>query len=145
MKIRRSKIVFKFIKLFMFRIIKRKWYLPGVPEITVDKLHEQINSDEPPILVDLRYEKDFYAAEGADYKYGHILNAKLVPFMEFSEKSQQLFSLKEKEIITICYGGGASLAIAEVLLKSDFKDVKSLQGGMELWHKKDYPTTVSMD
>jgi rhodanese-related sulfurtransferase len=31
----------------------------------------------------------------------------------------------------------------EILEKAGFKDVKSLRGGTDLWHKEGYPTTMS--
>ena len=34
---------------------------------------------------------------------------------------------------------------AEIMVKAEFKDVKSLKGGMELWYKRGYPTTNELD
>ena len=36
----------------------------------------------------------------------------------------------------MCSGGGLSLAAVEILMEAGFKDVKSLKGGTDLWHKK---------
>jgi rhodanese-related sulfurtransferase len=48
---------------------------------------------------------------------------------------------KEKEIVTMCPGGGLSLAAVDVMRDVGFKDVKSLKGGTDEWHKKRYPLT----
>ena len=143
--ISKNKMVLKFVKLFMYRIVKRKWFIPAVSEMTVDQLNDQINSNLSPIIIDVRDRREFNGADGAYSKYGHIPNATCIPIMELSAKLEDLSSFKEKEIVTICPGGGMSLIAAEILIKAEFKDVKSLTGGMELWHKKGYPTTTDDD
>jgi tRNA 2-thiouridine synthesizing protein A len=64
-----------------------------------------------------------------------------IPILELESRIEDLASYKEKEIVTMCPGGGLSLAAVEILAKAGFKDVKSLKGGTDLWHKKGYPTT----
>jgi tRNA 2-thiouridine synthesizing protein A len=143
--ISKKKMVLKFMKLFMYRIVKRKWVIPDVSEITVDQLNDQINSNLSPKIIDVRDMREFYGAEGSYRKYGHIPNATCIPIMELSAKLEDLSSFKDTKIITICPGGGMSLIAAEILSKAEFKDVKSLTGGIDLWHKKGYPTTTAED
>lgn len=118
-----------------------KWllHIHGLPEITVDELFDRINSDNPPLLIDIRSSDDFNGV--GDSKYGHIPNAMSISILELESKFEELDSYKEKEIITMCPGGGLSLAAVEILTEGGFKDVKSLKGGTDLWHKKGYPTT----
>ena len=144
-EISKFKMVLKFMRLFLYRVGKRKWFIPAVSEINVDLLNDQINSNLSPIIIDVRDRREFNGADGAYSKYGHIPNATCIPIMELSAKLEDLSSFKEKEIVTICPGGGMSLIAAEILIKAEFKDVKSLTGGMELWHKKGYPTTTDDD
>ena len=141
--ISKNKMFFKFVKLFMYRIVRRKWVIPAVSEISVDQLNDQINSNLSPKIIDVRDIVEFNAAEGSIKKYGHIPNATCIPIMELSAKLEDLSSFKDTEIVTICPGGGMSLIAAEILSKSEFKDVKSLTGGMNLWYKKGYPTTTA--
>ena len=120
-----------------------KWILRihDLPEITVDKLFDRINSNMPPLLIDIRSAPDF---NGVGYsKYGHIPNAMSIPILELESKLEDLDSFKEKEIVTMCPGGGLSLAAVEILAEAGFKAVKSLKGGTDLWHKKGYPTTTA--
>ena len=120
-----------------------KWLLRihDLPEITVDDLFERVNSDQPPLLIDIRDAADF---NGVGYsKYGHIPNARSIDILELASSLEELQSFKEKEIVTMCPGGGLSLAAVEILTEAGFKDVKSLKGGTDLWHKKGYPTTTS--
>ncbi len=120
-----------------------KWLLRihDLPEITVDDLFERVNSDQPPLLIDIRDTADF---NGTGYsKYGHIQNAWSISILELESNFEDLQSFKEKEIVTMCPGGGLSLAAVEILTEAGFTDVKSLKGGIGLWHKKGYPTTTS--
>lgn len=131
------KMVLKFIRLFLYRIRKRAWFLPAVSEMTVDQLFDRINSNLSPLLIDIRGAKEFNGDNG------HIPNAKSIPIMELASSLENLHAVKEKEIVTICPGGGMSLIAVEIMTEAGFEDVKSLTGGFDLWHKKGYPTTTS--
>ena len=133
-----------FARIFLYLVVgKRKWVLPAIPEITVDQLYERINSNQTPVIIDVRDKDVFNGVEGVNRKYGHISNAMNIPIMEFSAHIMDLSAFQDKEIVTICPGGGMSLAAAEILGKAGFTDAKSLTGGMELWHKKGYPTIIT--
>jgi len=144
-KISTFRMVLKILKLFLFSLIRMRWYVPGVSEITVDELNDRINSNQSPIIIDVRDRIDFYAAEGSYRKYGHIPNAKSIPIMHLSANLKELSSFKEREIVKICPGGGMSLISAEIMVKAGFTDVKSLKGGMDQWDRKGYPTTTDID
>jgi rhodanese-related sulfurtransferase len=104
-------------------------------EITVDELFERVNSDEPPLLIDVRSPAEF--EEG----YGHLPNARSIPTLKIKSKIEELESFRDKEIVTMCPGGGMSLVAVDILEKEGFMDVKSLNGGTDLWHKKGHPTS----
>ena len=135
------KMIMKILKLLFFSLIRLRFYIPGIPEIKVHELNELINSNQSPLLIDLRDKNDFYALEGAFKTYGHIPNAKLIPMFKLPSNLVHLASFKEKSIVTICPGGGASLIAAEIMIKAGFTDVKSLRGGMNKWYNKGYSTT----
>ena len=117
-----------------------RWALrvPAQPEITVDELAEQLESDNPPLLVDVR-SMDEYQGTDETYKYGHIPNAILVPILEMESRLDELEGYKDREIVTICPGGGMSLVAVDVLNDAGFKKVRSLKGGTDAWHKKGHP------
>ena len=119
-----------------------KWllHITGLPQITVDELFKRVNSDRPPLLIDIRGAEDFNGTGLS--KYGHIPNARSIDILELESNLGDLESFKEKEIVTMCQGGGLSLAAVEILIEAGFEDVKSLKGGTDLWHKKGYPTTM---
>ena len=106
-------------------------------EITVDELFDRVNSDQLPLLIDVRSPAEF------DGGYGHIPNARSIPVLKIESNIEDLDSYREKEIVTMCPGGGLSLVAVEILEKAGFTDVKSLKGGTDLWHKNGYPTTMS--
>ena len=120
-----------------------KWILRihDYTEITVYELYDRVNSDQPPLIIDTRSVADY---NGTGYsKYGHITNALSIPMLELESKLVELEEYKEKEVVTMCPGGGLSLAAVDIMREAGFKDVKSLKGGTDLWHKKGYPTTTS--
>lgn len=138
-----SRLVLKFLKLMFFSLIRLRFYIPGIPEIKVDKLYELIKSNNAPLIIDTRDKIEFYALEGLGKKYGHIPGAKLLPIFQLNANLKHLSSFKDDLIVTICPGGGASLVAAEIMIEAGFTDVKSLRGGMNKWHRKRYPTTTA--
>ena len=143
-KITKFRIVLKIMKLLLFSLIRMKWYSPIVSEITVDQLNDRINSNMSPIIVDVRERVEFYGAKGSWRKYGYIPNAKSIPIMQLAANLEDLSASKEKEIVTICPGGGMSMIAAEFMVKAGFNDVKSLKGGMDQWDRKGYTTTTEI-
>ncbi len=141
MSISKPRMGLKFFRLFFFKAIKRKWYLPNIPEITVDQLAERLESSNPPIILDSRDKTDFEGLGTTKYdKDGHIKGSRWVPIMELSSLFEEL--PKETEMVTICPGGGMSLVAAELLIKEGF-DAKSLKGGIWEWTKRGFPLVKS--
>jgi rhodanese-related sulfurtransferase len=92
-------------------------------------------------MIDIRSAEDF---NGTGYStYGHIPNARSIDILQLESSIEDLQPFKDKEIVTMCPGGGLSLAAVEILTEAGFTDVKSLKGGIGLWRKKGYPTTTS--
>jgi len=136
-----SEYVLTVFKKHWKTLIKWLFHISGLPEITVDELFERVNSDQPPLMIDIRSAEDY---NGTDYsKYGHIPNARSIDILQLESSIEDLQSFKDKEIVTMCPGGGLSLAAVEILSEAGFIDVKSLKGGTNLWHKKGYPTITS--
>jgi rhodanese-related sulfurtransferase len=106
-------------------------------EITVDDLFKRFNSNKPPLILDIRSTEEFNGATG------HIPNSKSIPILELSSNFEDLQSFKDKEIITICPGGGLFLVAVDILEEVGFTDAKSLQGGLDLWIEKGYPITTT--
>ena len=88
-------------------------------EITVDDLFDRVNSDQPPLLIDVRSAEEFNGG------YGHIPNAKSIQIMELKSHVEDLDSFKEKEIVTMCPGGGMSLVAVEILTEAASKMLRA--------------------
>lgn len=129
MKFRFLYIVDTFMKIIINRVRIGKWI---VPEITPDELFDRINSNQSPLLI---YVLRLVGEDGLIPNIKQIHTRKLIGYLK------HLQSYKEKEVVIVCGGGGMSLVAAEIMIQDGFKNVKSLNGGMELWKKKGYPTT----
>ncbi|MFX0184915.1 MAG: sulfurtransferase TusA family protein [Candidatus Hodarchaeota archaeon] len=103
-------------------------------EITVDELNERFKSNQSPLILDVRTIKE--------YTDSHIPTARQIYITDIKSNLENLQPFKEKEIVTVCPGGGLSLVAVDILVDADFKDVKSLKDGMDLWTEKGYPTTT---
>ena len=109
---------------------------PDWTEITADELFQRFESDPPALLIDVRSEKEY--SEG----YGHIPGAKWIPMLKLESKLEDLEEFKDKEIVTMCPGGGMSLVAVDILNEAGFKDAKSLKGGTDEWRQNGYPLTM---
>jgi len=127
----------KMLAHFFVPVYKSEW-----PEITVNKLHDRINSDHPPLLIDIRSPEEYNGTDEVN-TYGHIPDALSIPILELETKTEDLLQYKDKEVVTMCPGGGLSLVAVDILTKAGFKDAKSLKVGTDLWYKKGYPTTTA--
>ncbi len=132
------KNIVRYWKTFVKLILHRCWNFNRCwSEITVSDLFDRFNSNKPPLILDIRSSPEFNGANG------HIPNSKSIPIMELKSNFEDLQSFKEKEIITICPGGGMSMIAVEIMEEAGFTDVKSLHGGLDLWIKNGYPITTS--
>ncbi len=119
------------MKIIVNRVRIGEW---PVPEITPDELFVRINSDQSPLLI---YVLRIVGEDGLIPNIKRIHTRKLIGYLE------RLQPYKDKPIVTVCGGGGMSLVAADIMIQASFKDVKSLNGGMELWKKKGYPISKS--
>ena len=102
----------------------------NVVEFPPEKFHAEIKN-HPGILVDVRTPKEF--------SNGYIAGAININLFDddFSEKILKLDS--SKTIYVYCASGGRSSEAAELLLKSGFKNVYNLEGGITRWKKGNLP------
>lgn len=147
-------MLFKIARVVTSKLIKGEYHFANVSEISAEALRERLNSVQPPLLIDTRSSQEFGSG------FGHIPNSKWIPLMdivgsfgssdkfkarvkELETDFKEIEPFKGQEVITICPGGGFSLVAAEIMAENGFKDVKSLDGGVDGWFKKGYPTTLS--
>lgn len=92
-----------------------------VPSITVFEAKGKIDSGDNFYIIDVRSKDDFESA--------HIQGSRQMTIFEF-EKEETFDSLpKDVEIGVICYGGGASMSITQMLINKGF-NAKNITGGI---------------
>jgi rhodanese-related sulfurtransferase len=79
----------------------------------------------------------------AEYKGGHINNARHVPEGEIDSRMKELEKFKAKPIIVSCGRGNRSLNVANRLRKLGFAEVVSLSGGIAAWQQANMPLEKS--
>lgn len=132
-----AKNIVRYWKTFVKLVLHRCWNFNKCwSEITVDELLDHIKSDKPPLVIDIRSAREFNGDTG------HIPHSKHIPITELKSNFEDLQPYLEKEIITICPGGGLSMIAVDILNEAGFQDAKSLHGGLDLWIEKGYPTTT---
>jgi len=96
--------------------------LPDVPEVTVAQL---VRSLEPGSvqLVDVR--------ELDEWLEGHISGSLHIPLGEVPSRTSELDP--ELLVVAICHSGVRSLYAADFLMRSGFRDARSLAGGIVAW------------
>lgn len=126
--------VFTIFKKYWIILLKWVLRIHDYPEISVDELFKKYHSGESPLMIDVRGVED--------YNDGHIPDSVSIPMLQLDSKFEELEEYKPKEVVTMCPGGGLSLAAVDIMREAGFKDVKSLKGGTDEWQKKGYPITT---
>jgi rhodanese-related sulfurtransferase len=98
-----------------------------VEEITPERLHERLQADDAPQVVDIRPE--------ASFERGHIPDAENVPFVEFPDRVDEMDW--DAEVVMVCPRGESSLQAARLLESYEGVDedttVANLVGGLREW------------
>jgi rhodanese-related sulfurtransferase len=84
-------------------------------------------------IIDIRDQKE--------YRSGHLLNAIHVPYDSLEARIPRIEKLKSQPVIVVCEDGKRSRTAADMLRKSGFTQVFSLDGGMSEWKTNSLPVT----
>ena len=104
-------------------------YREGRPErIETGELRELLSSDESVQVIDVRSPEEFNGP------LGHIDGARNVPVGELETRLDELKSLKDQQIVTVCRTDNRSDKAARILEREGFEDVAVLAGGMKSWN-----------
>lgn len=113
--------------------------LSSVPELMPWDLSAKIESERPPLLLDVREPEEFKAL--------HIQGSLNVPrgILEsacdygFEETIPQLAAAREREIVVICRSGWRSVLAARTMQLMGYADVASLKTGIKGWNDFEQP------
>ena len=81
--------------------------------------------------------------DAAEYKAGHITNARHIPEGEIDSRIKELEKVKAKPIIVSCARGNRSMNVANRLRALGFGEVVSLRGGLAAWQQANMPLEKS--
>lgn len=98
-----------------------------VAYISAKALQDKLSSGERPLLLDVRQPSELVTPLGA---LDGVLN---IPIGLLASKMNEIADYRDKEIIVICRSGARATTGAQILKKSDFLNVKVLEGGMIAW------------
>ena len=104
---------------------------------------QEVGPAEAVLLINRKDAVVLDVRDAAEYKSGHITNARNVPEAELDARAKELDKVKTKPIIVSCGRGNRSAAIATKLRKLGFADVVSLRGGIAAWQQANMPLEKS--
>jgi rhodanese-related sulfurtransferase len=81
--------------------------------------------------------------DAAEYKAGHITNARHIPEADIESRMKELEKVKAKPIIVSCARGNRSMNVANRLRGLGFAEVFSLRGGLAAWQQANMPLEKS--
>ncbi len=95
-------------------------------EISVTEAHQQLRSDEPPMLIDVR-ERDEHAI-------GHVLQAELIPLAELPNQLSKI--PKDRQVLIMCHHGGRSMRATQYLRAKGYDLATNIKGGIDAWSQE---------
>jgi rhodanese-related sulfurtransferase len=104
---------------------------------------QEVGAAEAVQLINRRDAVVIDVRDAADYKSGHITNARHLPESELDARAKELERVKSKPIIVSCGRGNRSPNVATRLRKLGFKEVFSLRGGLAGWQQANMPLEKS--
>lgn len=113
--------------------------LENISEIFPWDLEEKLQSDDKPILLDIR--------EPEEYKEMHLKDSINVPRgileqsceWDFEETIPELVRARDREIVIICRSGNRSVLAAYTLQQMGYQNVSSLKTGLRGWTDYEQP------
>ncbi len=101
-----------------------------VPEVEPEALHAELESAEPPFLVDVR--------EPEEWAIAHLPGAHLIPKGELPERVDEL--TRASHLVLYCRSGRRSADATRLLLDLGFSHVRTLRGGINAWAQRVDPS-----
>ena len=112
--------------------------MPGDNELVLEigpaQAHEQLQSSDRPVLVDIR--------EDWELEAGRIAGSEHVAM---SDLGTRLEPYRQSSLILYCAHGNRSLRLAKALSEAGFEDVVSLAGGITGWAEEGFAVEVPGD
>ncbi|MBX2823909.1 MAG: rhodanese-like domain-containing protein [Gammaproteobacteria bacterium] len=94
----------------------------------------QLLNDGNAVFVDVR--------DDAEFRKGHVLDAKNIPVRNLDSRIQELVKHKDKDIVVYCDSGMRSSKAIRTLKKNGFDKTYNLAGGLVAWQKASLPVVT---
>ena len=94
----------------------------------------RLQNDGDALFLDIR--------DGAQFKAGHLIDARNIPLKGLEGKVTEINKFKDKPIIVYCENGMRSGKACSTLRKAGFNDVYMLNGGIIAWEKASLPVVT---
>jgi rhodanese-related sulfurtransferase len=102
---------------------------PAVPEIDVATVARDRATGKDVQIIDVR--------EPNEWAEGHMPGAALMPLGDLGNRARELDPVRP--VVVVCRSGNRSATATDLLLRTGFRDVKNLTGGMIAWSQAGYP------
>ena len=104
--------------------------MSNVPAVSVEQLRDMLKSNEPPLVLDVREQKenDICAIPGSQ----------LLPMGDLQARYGEL--PKDRTIVVHCHHGGRSSRATAFLRQQGFENVFNLTGGIHDWSTRIDPS-----
>ncbi len=107
---------------------------PVSNSITGTELAARLADNDPPLILDVRTEKEFAS--------GHIPGAVNIPHLQLAERISELPADTGTEIVVHCRSGKRAADAEAVLEAAGYSAVRDLDGHMLAWSGAGLPVTV---
>jgi len=102
------------------------------PEISPQALNLLIESNQAPVVLDVRSEEEF--------RSGHIPGAVNLPVTQMPGRIDDLTTYRDREIVVHCEVGPRAGMASWMLKRSGYEDLVELKGHMRAWRTAGLPT-----
>ena len=96
-------------------------------EITPDEVRQKLDSDEPPVLLDVR--------EPVELQMAQLEGTVNIPMGEIPTRANQELD-PDAHIVVMCHHGVRSLSVTNWLRQQGFEKVQSMRGGIDRWSRE---------
>ena len=92
-------------------------------EISVTEAYQQLCSDQPPILIDVR--------ETDEHAIGHVAQARLIPLADIPNQLSNI--PQNRPVLIMCHHGGRSMRATQFLRSKGYVLACNIKGGIDAW------------
>jgi rhodanese-related sulfurtransferase len=118
------------VAAFLPRLVSR---LRQHPMVEIEALKAALESEQPPLLLDVRSEGEFNGEQG------HIAEAVNIPLEEIGTRMDELGDDPEIPLLIVCRTDRRSNQAARQLAGNGFSRVNVVRGGMTAWLARGWP------